>query len=58
MTEDYVTNDAWLANPSRDETIDEIADQFERRHEGAAAFWDDVRGRRATEDRYSVRMAG
>jgi hypothetical protein len=30
VIDDYVTNDAWLANPSRDETIDEVADQFER----------------------------
>jgi hypothetical protein len=54
MTDDYVTNDAWRANPSRDETIDEIADQFERRREGAAAFWDDVRSRA----RYPERRAG
>jgi hypothetical protein len=58
MTEDYVTNGAWLANPSREETIDEIADQFERRHEGAAAFWDDVSSRRDLNDRYSARLAG
>jgi hypothetical protein len=39
MTDDYVTNAAWLANPSRPDTIDEIADQFERARPGAEAFW-------------------
>jgi hypothetical protein len=47
MTEgSYVTNGAWLSQPARDDSIDEIADQFER-PAGAVAFWDDVAVRRA-----------
>jgi hypothetical protein len=53
MTDDYVTNGAWLSNPARDETIDEVADQFERR-EGAVAFWNEVSSR----ERYTERRAG
>jgi hypothetical protein len=43
----YVTNAAWIAHAARPDTIDEIADQFERRQEGAVSFWTDVTGRRA-----------
>ena len=31
MTDDYVTNAAWLANPSRPDTIDEHAGGWESR---------------------------
>ena len=30
MTDDYVSNDAWLVKAARPDTIDEIADEFER----------------------------
>ena len=63
MTDDYVTNAAWLANPSRPDTIDEIADQFERTRPGAEAFWTDVQTQRAAREariapRHIQRRAG
>jgi hypothetical protein len=49
--ESYVTNDAWLSIAERKDTIDEIADQFERPVAcGAAAFWDDVTVRRVVRE--------
>ena len=44
---DYVTKAAWLANPSRPDAIDDIADQFERRQRGDEAFWTAVLAERA-----------
>jgi hypothetical protein len=35
----YVTNAAWLRQAARPDAIDEVADQFERPADGAAAFW-------------------
>jgi hypothetical protein len=49
MTDDYVTNGAWLAKPARPDTIDEIADEFER-PSGATTFWSDIGVRRAERD--------
>ena len=43
----YVTNAAWLEPATRPDTIDEIADQFERPRDGALSFWTDVTVRRA-----------
>jgi hypothetical protein len=48
MTDDYVTNDAWNT-AARPDTIDEIADEFER-PSGATAFWSDIGVRRAQRD--------
>ncbi len=42
-----MTNSAWLATPSRPDTIDEIADQFERAQPGAEAFWTELHTRRS-----------
>jgi hypothetical protein len=53
MADDYVTNDAWLRNATRPDSIDEIADQFER-PSGSSAFWTDVSVRRAER---SMRLA-
>ena len=41
MSDDsYVTNSAWRANDARPDTIDEIADQFERpAPSGLESFW-------------------
>jgi hypothetical protein len=47
--DDYVTNAAWRAGTARADTIDEIADQFER-PSGADAFWNDVTVRRAARE--------
>ena len=53
MTDDYVTNDAWLTKAARPDTIDEIADEFER-PSGSTAFWSDITVRRAER---SLRLA-
>jgi hypothetical protein len=45
MTDDYVTNGAWLTKAARPGTIDEIADEFER-PSGSDAFWSDISLRR------------
>ena len=64
MTDDsYVTNDAWLTHAARPDTIDEIADQFERREDGAISFWTEVTSRRAAREaslapRFAERRAG
>ena len=69
MTEDYVSNDAWLVGRGRPDAIDEIADQFERPATsgaatgGAAAFWDDMSSRRVQREmrlapRHFERRAG
>lgn len=50
MTDDYVTNSAWLALASRPDTIDEIADQFERPRPGAEAFWTRLHPQRAARE--------
>ena len=42
----YVTNGAWLSSATRADTIDEVADQFER-PSGAQSFWSEVSQRRA-----------
>jgi hypothetical protein len=47
---DYVSNSAWLASSSRPDTIDEIADQFERVERGDEAFWTRVLTERAARD--------
>ena len=40
MSDDYVSNAAWVRPAGRPDAIDEVADQFERRSEvGRAAFW-------------------
>ncbi len=46
---EYVSNAAWLTIPVRPDTIDEIADQFER-PTGAITFWSDIVTRRAERD--------
>jgi hypothetical protein len=46
MSEDgYVTKDAWLNTGGRPDTIDDIADQFER-PSGAGAYWSSLELRR------------
>ncbi len=47
---DYVSNSAWLATASRPDTIDEIADQFERTERGDEAFWTQLLTQRAARD--------
>lgn len=49
MTDDYVTNDAWLSKAARPDSIDEIADEFER-PSGSTAFWSDLNVRRTERD--------
>ncbi len=44
---EYVSNAAWLEPPGRADTIDEVADQFER-PSGAAEFWAAVARRAAS----------
>ena len=54
MTSDeYVSNAGWLATTARPDTIDEIADQFER-PSGAGTFWSDIMARRTERD---IRLA-
>ena len=36
---EYVTNAAWLRTTGRPDSIDEVADQFERPTRGAEEFW-------------------
>lgn len=48
--DEYVTNHAWRDGTRRPDTIDEIADQFERPGSGASAFWVDVLAGRAARD--------
>ena len=59
----YVTNEAWVAHAARPDTIDEIADQFERRQDGAVSFWTEVTSRRVAREahlapRVAERRAG
>jgi hypothetical protein len=42
MSDDYVSNAAWVRPAGRPDAIDEVADQFERpvAGSGSTAFWD------------------
>jgi hypothetical protein len=47
----YVTNSAWVSAAARSDTIDEVADQFERPGSAEAeTFWNEVSLRRAVRE--------